>query len=113
MELVDTHALGACIARCEGSSPFSPTNFFMNTYIRKKSEQDPFSVSASSGTVGGDHPDGPPPGPEFTARQVRDISKLVFDSVMDGSWEKEWALIVDEVEKEVPGTKALYQDFTL
>ena len=26
VELVDTHALGACTARCEGSSPFSPTN---------------------------------------------------------------------------------------
>jgi hypothetical protein len=25
VELVDTHALGACIARCEGSSPFRGT----------------------------------------------------------------------------------------
>ena len=26
VELVDTHALGACAARREGSSPFIPTN---------------------------------------------------------------------------------------
>lgn len=28
VELVDTHALGACAARREGSSPFSPTSKF-------------------------------------------------------------------------------------
>ena len=28
VELVDTHDLGSCAARCEGSSPFRPTNFF-------------------------------------------------------------------------------------
>ena len=32
VEVVDTHDLGSCAARCEGSSPFRPTNFLKMSF---------------------------------------------------------------------------------
>ena len=40
VELVYTHALGACAARREGSSPFIPTNFYEQTERQFNTEND-------------------------------------------------------------------------